>query len=72
MMTDDAQQVTLDLENAPVHLDSRTLVSHNESDTSLMCNLTKEAAETLGWEAGDDVVVKLYSDDDSIRIEQLE
>jgi hypothetical protein len=66
------QQITLDLDEAPVHIDSRTLQAHNETDTSLMCNLTAEAADTLGWEAGDDVVVKLYKEEDSIQIERLE
>lgn len=47
----------------PFHIADRTLLGHNESEHSLMANLTDKASKQLGWEAGEDVVVKLYNDD---------
>lgn len=63
-------QITLDLEEAPVHVDTRRLQAHNESSNSLMINLTDEARKSLGWADGEQVIVKLYKDEDAIKLER--
>jgi antitoxin component of MazEF toxin-antitoxin module len=45
-----------------MHADCRTLVAHNESEHSLSVNLTHKASKELGFNGGEDVVVRLHDD----------